>query len=672
MRFYSILTEFIKNSVLFSASPTRYSEYEKTRQLNLVTKGTDALSGGKRLERLKKILRTALAERAVSINLVSDNAPDLSFGTENRSLSGESEITDDYLMQLRAALFPGITASADTPNLLTSTLQIANVGRLQLIAQVNAPLAIYIYLPPDGQAAFESDWQRLSNPVSAESRLSLVTGDASDLDQLLGNSDTDMNQLGGYIPNNLRVDQPISHQRLVTPTKAVPVATVAATKQIFPHGNTLLQMPVEAIKEHTLINKNSFSHSEIIQSTATHQVISGHAPAKLNFGPSAVGEADISDGRNSIDQILTDLVRRKGSDLHMTCGEPICFRIDGEIMRVSESATSPAEIEAYLSPIIPSRNLSELSSINDTDFAYEIRNLGRFRVNVFRDKNGIGSVMRHIPSTILTADQLNLPPAITKFCSLSKGLVLVTGPTGSGKSTTLAAMIDLINKKRADHILTIEDPIEFVHPQQRALINQREVHKHTGSFARALKAALREDPDIVLIGEMRDLETVAIGIETAETGHLVFGTLHTNTAVSTVDRIIDQFPTDRQQQIRMMLASSLKGVVAQTLLRKKNGGRVAAHEILVTNDAVSAMIREGKNHMIANHMQTQKQDGNILLNESLLKLVRDGIVDQEDALRKAVDKNGLLDMMKRAGIAGPTPATPATPPRPPAGSSGRG
>jgi len=620
------------------------------------------------LERLKKILRTALAERAVSINLVSGDAPDLSFGRENRALNGESAIADDYLIQLRAALFPGITASVDTPNLLSSSLQIANVGRLQLIAQIKAPLAIYIYLPPDGQAAFESDWQRLSNPVSAESRLSLVIGEASDLDQLLGHSDTDMNQLGGYIPNNLRADQPISQPRVVTANKAVP----AATKQIFPQSNALLRIPVDSINENTSANENSFGHSEIIPSTVNHQVISEKSPAKLNFGPSVVGEAGISDGRNRIDQILTDLVRRKGSDLHMTCGEPICFRIDGEIMRVSESATSPAEIEAYLSPIIPSRNLIELSSINDTDFAYEIRNLGRFRVNVFRDKNGIGSVMRHIPSTILTAEQLNLPPAITKFCSLSKGLVLVTGPTGSGKSTTLAAMIDLINKKRADHILTIEDPIEFVHPQQRALINQREVHKHTGSFARALKAALREDPDIVLIGEMRDLETVAIGIETAETGHLVFGTLHTNTAVSTVDRIIDQFPTDRQQQIRMMLASSLKGVVAQTLLKKKNGGRVAAHEILVTNDAVSAMIREGKNHMISNHMQTQKQDGNILLNESLLKLVRDGIVDQEDALRKAVDKNGLLEMMKRAGIAGPTPATPTTPPRPPANSSGRG
>ena len=207
------------------------------------------------------------------------------------------------------------------------------------------------------------------------------------------------------------------------------------------------------------------------------------------------------------------------------------------------------------------------------------------------------------------------------------------------------------------------------------------MHRHTNSFARALKAALREDPDIVLIGEMRDLETVAIAIETAETGHLVFGTLHTNTAVSTIDRIIDQFPTDRQQQIRMMLSSSLKGVVAQTLLKKKSGGRVAAHEILVTNDAVSAMIREGKNHMISNHMQTQKQDGNVLLNESLLRLVREGAVDPEDAMRKAIDKNGLADMLRRAGIniattaqaaSGNATATPPTPlPRPPGGGQGR-
>jgi twitching motility protein PilT len=211
-------------------------------------------------------------------------------------------------------------------------------------------------------------------------------------------------------------------------------------------------------------------------------------------------------------------------------------------------------------------------------------------------------------------------------------------------------MLDLINRTRKEHILTIEDPIEFVHAQQQCLVNQREVHKHTGSFARALKAALREDPDIVLIGEMRDLETIAIAIETAETGHLVFGTLHTTTAMSTVDRIIDQFPADRQAQIRVMLSSSLRGVVAQTLLKKKSGGRVAAHEILIANDAVAAMIREGKVQHLANHMLTQKQDGNQLLNDSLLKLVQDGLVDVNDAYFKAVDKNSFLAMAKQRGI----------------------
>jgi twitching motility protein PilT len=374
------------------------------------------------------------------------------------------------------------------------------------------------------------------------------------------------------------------------------------------------------------------------------------APATILFGPEGSGDGDVSDGQNAIDRILVDLIKRKASDLHMTCGEPLCYRIDGEIQRTTKERTTAEQVESYLLPIIPARNRSEFAAANDTDFAYEIRGVGRFRVNIFRDKNGVGSVMRHIPSTILTAEQLNLPPAITKFCQLSKGLVLVTGPTGSGKSTTLAAMIDLINKSRADHILTIEDPIEFVHQQHRCLINQREVHRHTGSFSRALKAALREDPDIVLIGEMRDLETVAIAIETAETGHLVFGTLHTNTAVSTIDRIVDQFPTDEQEQIRTMLSASLKGVVAQTLLKKKSGGRVAAHEILVTNDAVSAMIREGKNHMIPNHMQSQKIDGNVLLNESLAKLVKDGVVDAEDALRKAVDKASMLDIFRRQGV----------------------
>jgi twitching motility protein PilT len=390
-------------------------------------------------------------------------------------------------------------------------------------------------------------------------------------------------------------------------------------------------------------------------------------PTTIDFGPDAGGMASKSYGDNAIDAILADMVKRRASDLHITCGEPYCYRVDGDITRIGQDPVDAAQMEQYLGPIMPERNRREFLKQNDTDFAYEIDGVGRFRVNIFRDKNGAGAVLRHIPSKILTAEQLHLPPAITKFCDLNKGLVLVTGPTGSGKSTTLAAMIDMINKNRADHILTIEDPIEFVHPQHKCLVNQREVHKHTTSFSRALKAALREDPDIVLIGEMRDLETIAIAIETAETGHLVFGTLHTTTAVSTVDRIIDQFPSDRQEQIRMMLAASLRGVVAQTLLKKKGGGRVAAHEILVTNDAVSAMIREGKNHMISNHMQSQKADGNQLLNEALARHVKEGIVEAEEAYRKAVDKASLAEMFRRMNVSVPGMAPAPGGQRPPGG-----
>jgi twitching motility protein PilT len=243
-----------------------------------------------------------------------------------------------------------------------------------------------------------------------------------------------------------------------------------------------------------------------------------------------------------------------------------------------------------------------------------------------------------------------LPDSVKKFCRLSKGLVLVTGPTGSGKSTTLAAMIDLINSSRSEHIITIEDPIEFVHPNKNCLINQREVHNHTRSFKAALRAALREDPDIVLVGEMRDLETTHIAIETAETGHLVFGTLHTTTAISTVDRLIDQFPAEQQQQIRTMLAGTLKGVVAQNLLKKKGGGRVAAIEVLVVNFAVASLIREAKTSQIMSIMQTAKKEGMTLLNEELGRFVKDGLVDPEEAWMKAVDKEGLVKTLESLGI----------------------
>ena len=287
---------------------------------------------------------------------------------------------------------------------------------------------------------------------------------------------------------------------------------------------------------------------------------------------------------------------------------------------------------------------------HDTDFAYEIPGLARFRANVFMDRKGRGAVFRVIPSKILTAEQLGLSPAILKLCQLNKGLVLVTGPTGSGKSTTLCAMIDYINRNRHDHIITIEDPIEFVHENQKCLINQREVRTHTDSFKGALRAALREDPDIVLVGEMRDLETVAIAIETAETGHLVFGTLHTTTAASTVDRIIDQFPADRQAQIRVMLSESLRGVIAQTLCRKIGGGRVAALEVLIATQAVSNLIREGKTFQIPSMMQVGKAVGMVTLNDALMELVTKKLVAPDEAYAKSVDKAGFEMLLKRAGI----------------------
>ncbi len=319
-------------------------------------------------------------------------------------------------------------------------------------------------------------------------------------------------------------------------------------------------------------------------------------------------------------------------------------------LECDEPTLNAAMMKELLTSIMPAKNQEEFAVRNDTDFACQIEGLARFRANIFMDRKGMGGVFRIIPSKILTAEQLGLSKAILDLCSLSKGLVVVTGPTGSGKSTTLCAMVDYINQRREDHIITIEDPIEFTHENQKCLVNQREVHNHTDSFKDALRAALREDPDILLVGEMRDLETIAIAIETAETGHLVFGTLHTTTAASTVDRIIDQFPADRQQQIRVMLSESLKGVIAQTLLPKKGGGRVAALEILIVTPAISNLIREGKTFQIPSAMQTGKQHGMVMLNDALFELVQKGIVEPHDAYLKAVEKNGLEAMLTRGGF----------------------
>jgi twitching motility protein PilT len=352
-----------------------------------------------------------------------------------------------------------------------------------------------------------------------------------------------------------------------------------------------------------------------------------------------------------IDTLFKRMVQCNASDLHLTSNLAPMLRLHGDIVSIEGCpAINPKQMTVILNEITPEANRAEFEATHDTDFAYELPEVGRFRANLFCDHRGPGAVFRVIPTQILSAEQLGLPKPVLDLCHLSKGLVLVTGPTGSGKSTTLAAMIDHINSTRSEHIITIEDPIEFVHPPKKCLVNQREVRRHTETFKRALRAALREDPDIVLVGEMRDLETIEIAIETAETGHLVFGTLHTSTAATTVDRIIDQFPSERQAQIRTMLSNSLKGVVAQTLCKKVGGGRVAALEILICNSGVAANIREGKTHQIPSLMQMGGKIGSRLLNDALIELVQHGKVDANEAYLKCIAKEDFVKQCRAAGI----------------------
>ena len=355
--------------------------------------------------------------------------------------------------------------------------------------------------------------------------------------------------------------------------------------------------------------------------------------------------------RQALDTLLRALSAQKASDLHLRVGEPPILRRDGELARIAGAAPLGGEqLEQMLLASMPERNREEFRNRNDTDFAIDIPGVARFRGNVLRDRCGVAAVFRLIPSTIITAEQLGLSEHEKALCTLTQGLVLVTGPTGSGKSTTLCGMIDLVNRTRHDHIITIEDPIEFVHASKKCIITQRQVGVHTESFKSALRAALREDPDVILVGELRDLETIAIAIETAETGHLVFGTLHTTTAPSTVDRLIDQFPADRQAQVRTMLSESLKGVISQTLVKKKGGGRAAAREVLLSNTAVSNLIREGKTFQIPTIMQTSKKLGMVTMNDALLDLVEKDLVDPNDAWLKAVDKGGFQQALQSRGI----------------------
>jgi twitching motility protein PilT len=389
---------------------------------------------------------------------------------------------------------------------------------------------------------------------------------------------------------------------------------------------------------------------------------------KAEKAAAPIGTAD------AINVFFRKMIKLGASDLHLCSGERPMIRKDGDMMRFEDAQRLKHEqVFELLRPIIPERNWEEFERDHDTDFAYDLPSIGRFRANIFLDRKGIGAVFRTIPSEIMTADKLGLSPAIQNLCFLSKGLVLVTGPTGSGKSTTLSALIDLVNRTRHDHVVTIEDPIEFIHPSKSCLVNQRQVGEHTESFKRALRAALREDPDVVMVGELRDLETIGIAIETAETGHLVFGTLHTSTAYSTVDRLIDSFPPDRQAQIRVMLSESLKGVISQTLCKRIGGGRIPALEVLLINGAVQNMIREGKTFQIPSIMQTGRKQGMVLLNDALLELVQAKKVEAKEAYVKAIDKANFVNALKAAGhkldflaaaVGGdvPPPATPGAKP----------
>jgi twitching motility protein PilT len=352
-----------------------------------------------------------------------------------------------------------------------------------------------------------------------------------------------------------------------------------------------------------------------------------------------------------VETLLRLLIARSGSDLHLTSGQAPRIRLDGDLLALPEySPASAVDLKKLLFAVAPQRNREEFEATNDTDFAVELPGKGRFRANLFRERGGMGAVFRQIPYRIPSAEDLGLPPVVRQLAELARGLVLVTGPTGSGKSTTLAAILDLVNETRSDHIITIEDPVEFVHASKSCLVHHREVGSHTESFARALRAALREDPDVVLVGEMRDLETTAIAIETAETGHLVFGTLHTSTAPSTVDRLIDQYPAAQQGQIRLMLSTSLRAVIAQTLLKKIGGGRVAAYEILICTPAIANLIREGKTFQIPSLMQVGRKAGMVQLNDSLAKLVEAKVVEPREAYLKAVDKDDLANRLRSLGV----------------------
>jgi twitching motility protein PilT len=340
-----------------------------------------------------------------------------------------------------------------------------------------------------------------------------------------------------------------------------------------------------------------------------------------------------------ITQLLVFGVEQGASDCHLSAGEPPMIRIDGDLKKLDYAALTKEEVHALVYDIMSDGQRRVFEETRECDFSFELEKIARFRVNVFMQRKGEGAVFRTIPTKVMSLEELGMPPILKQLCEKDKGLILVTGPTGSGKSTTLAGMIDYINNSFEGHILTVEDPIEFVHLSKKCLVNQRELGPHTHSFANALRSALREDPDIILVGEMRDLETIQLALTAAETGHLVFGTLHTSSAPKTVDRIIDVFPPNQQAQIRAQFAESIEAVITQTLLKKKVGGRVAALELLTGTTAVRNLIREGKIHQIPGTMQVSQKDGMQTMDMALINLVSRGIVTREEAQSKSMNPN---------------------------------
>ncbi|MEJ2326233.1 MAG: type IV pilus twitching motility protein PilT [Chromatiaceae bacterium] len=343
-----------------------------------------------------------------------------------------------------------------------------------------------------------------------------------------------------------------------------------------------------------------------------------------------------------IAELLAFSVKNNASDLHLSAGLPPMIRVDGDMRRINVPPLEHRTVHSLAYDIMNDKQRKDYEEFLEVDFSFEIPGIARFRVNAFNQKRGAAAVFRTIPSKVLTLDDLNAPEIFKEIVNVPRGLVLVTGPTGSGKSTTLAAMIDHLNDREYGHILTIEDPIEFVHTSKKCLVNQREVHKDTLGFSEALRSALREDPDIILVGELRDLETIRLALTAAETGHLVFGTLHTSSAAKTIDRIIDVFPGSEKTMVRSMLSESLRSVIAQTLLKKTGGGRIASHEIMIGTPAIRNLIREDKVAQMYSAIQTGQAYGMQTLDQNLQELVKKGLINRNDAKAKAQNKDAFM------------------------------